>query len=181
LLGKVIEAVTGKPLEVVYDEFIFRPLSLKHTWLIGRSEPEVSPSAAPADVFARNVNVTKIRSNGAYWADGGIVTTVEEAIIFLQALREGQIVSENTLELMHHWHSLDNLPLQYGYGTMYFQTPSFVDTLIKVPPIWGHSGSTGAFLYYSEDLDLYMAGTIGQTEDQISPFILMIKVMEAIR
>ena len=180
LLGKIIEAITGKPLEVVYDEFFFRPLGLKHTWLVGRSEPQVTPSAAPADVFAKDVNVTKIRSNGAYWADGGIVSTAEDAIIFLQALKEGRIVREDTLELMHNWHPLKNLPFQYGYGTMYFQIPSFINVVMKVPPVWGHSGSTGAFLYYSEDLDLYMAGTIDQTEDQIAPVMLMIKVMKVI-
>jgi D-alanyl-D-alanine carboxypeptidase len=64
---------------------------------------------------------------------------------------------------------------------MYFQVPSLINKLVKVPPLWGHSGSTGSFLYYSEDLDLYMAGTIDQTEDQMTPFIIMIKAMEAMR
>jgi hypothetical protein len=31
--------------------------------------------------------------------------------------------------------------------------------LMKMPPLWGHSGSTGSFLYYSEDLNLYMTGS----------------------
>lgn len=50
LLGKVIEAVTGKPLHIVYEDLFFRPLGLKHTWLTGRSEPQFTPSAAPADI-----------------------------------------------------------------------------------------------------------------------------------
>ncbi len=179
LLGKVIETITGRPLHIVYEEFLFRPLALKHTWLVGRSEPQLAPSAAPADIFHGDMIITKTRSNGAYWADGGIVSTAEECIIFLKALNEGRIVSGDTLKLMHNWHKL-HFPLQYGYGTMYFKLPRFINVLAKVPPLWGHSGSTGSFLYYSEDMDLYMAGSINLTESNSKPFRLMPKVMKTI-
>jgi D-alanyl-D-alanine carboxypeptidase len=180
LLGKVIESVTGKPLHIVYEDFFFRPLGLKHTWLTGRSEPQLTLSAAPADIFYKDMNITKTRSNGAYWADGGIVSTAEECIIFLKALNEGRIVGGDTLKLMHNWHKLQ-FPLQYGYGTMYFKLPWFITKVMKVPPLWGHSGSTGSFLYYSEELNLYMAGSINQTESKSKPFRLMLRVMKAIQ
>jgi D-alanyl-D-alanine carboxypeptidase len=180
LLGKIIEAVTGKPLHIVYNDFFFRPLGLKHTWLIGRSQPQVASSAKPADVFYKDMNITKTRSNGAYWADGGIVSTAEEMVIFLKALNEGRIIKGDTLQLMHNWHKL-HFPLQYGYGTMYVKFPRFMNMVMKVPPLWGHSGSTGSFLYYSEDLNLYLAGTINQTESKSKPFILMSKVIKAIQ
>jgi D-alanyl-D-alanine carboxypeptidase len=180
LLGKIIEAITGKPLHTVYEDFIFRPLDLKHTWLIGRSEPQLAPSAAPAEVFYKDMNVTKTRSNGAYWAEGGIVSTAEEMIIFLKALNEGRIVSRDTLKLMHTWRKLQ-FPLQYGYGTMYFKLPRFVNWVMKAAPLWGHSGSTGSFLYYSEDLNLYMAGSVNQVESKTKPFRLMLRVMKAFR
>jgi D-alanyl-D-alanine carboxypeptidase len=181
LLGKVIEAITGKPLHTVYEDFIFRPLGLKHTWLIGRSEPQLSSSVRPADVFYKDMNIIKIRSNGSYWADGGIVSTAEEMITFLKALNEGRIISGDTLKLMHNWHKLPQFPLQYGYGTMYSKLPWFINIVMKASPLWGHSGSTGSFLYYSEDLNLYMAGSINQVESKILPFRLMLRVMKAIQ
>jgi len=180
LLGKIIEAVTGKPLHTVFEEFFLRPLGLTHTWLIGRSQPQVAPSAHPADVFYKDMNITKTRSNGAYWADGGIVSTAEEMIVFLQALNEGRIVSSDTLKLMHNWHKL-HFPLQYGYGTMYVKFPRFMNMVMQVPPLWGHSGSTGSFLYYSDNLNLYLAGTIDQTESKSKPFRLMSKIIKAIQ
>jgi len=176
LLGKIIEAITGKPLHVVYEDFIFRPLGLKHTWLIGRSESQLASSVAPAEVFYKDRNITKTRSNGAYWADGGIVSTAGEMIIFLKALNEGRIIRKDTLKLMHHWHKLQ-FPLQYGYGTMYFKLPWFMSKVMKGPPLWGHSGSTGSFLYYSEDLNLYMAGSINQVKSRSKPFRLMLRMM----
>ena len=180
LLGKIIEARTRKTLQVVFEEYFFRPLGLKHTWLVGYSKPQVAPPAEAAEVFSNGTNITKMRSNGAYWADGGIVSTVEDSIIFLKALKEGKIVKADTLKLMHQWHPLKNLPMQYGIGTMYFEVPSFINRFAKVPPIWGHTGSTGSFLYYAEDMDLFMAGTIDQTEDRITPFVMMIKAMKVI-
>ena len=180
LLGKIIEALTGKPLHFVYEDFIFHPLDLKHTWLIGHSEPQLAPSIAPADVFCKDMNITKTRSNGAYWADGGIVSTAEEMIIFLKALNEGRIISRDALNLMHNWHKLQ-FPLQYGYGTMYFKLPWFITKVMKVPPLWGHSGTTGSFLYYSEDLNLYMGGSISQVDSKIKPFRLMGKVTKGIQ
>ena len=178
LLGKVIEATTGKPLHVVYEEIFFRPLKLKHTWLIGRSGPSLASSSAPADVFYKDINITETRSNGSYWADGGIVSTAEEMIIFLKALKEGRIIRPDTLKMMHNWRKLQ-FPLEYGYGTMRFKLPRLMARLLRMPPLWGHSGSTGSFLYYSEDLNLYMAGSINQVDSKVKPFRLMMGVMKA--
>ncbi len=64
LLGKVIEGVTGKPLHLVYEELFFRPLGLKHTWLVGHSDPKVMPSAAPADIFYNERVIRKFAQMG---------------------------------------------------------------------------------------------------------------------
>ena len=42
----------------------------------------------------------------------------------------------------------------------------------------GSFGSTGSFLYYSQDQDLYLAGTIDQVDSKIKPFMLMMKVLK---
>jgi len=176
LLGKLIEIVTGKPLHEVYDDFLFGPLALKHTWLTSYSKSELTTSCTPADVFYNNKIINTVRSNGSYWADGGIISTAEECIIFLKALNEGHIVSISTLKLMHNWHKLE-FPFKYGYGTMYFELPHSQN----IPPLWGHSGSTGSFLYYSEEWNMYIAGTINQVEAKSTPFKLMISVMQVIQ
>jgi D-alanyl-D-alanine carboxypeptidase len=176
LLGKIIENVAQKPLQTVYEDYIFRPCGCTHTWLVNLSQPQVA-SGDPADIFYKGTNITKMRLNGADWADGGIISTAEDMIIFLKALNEGKIVSKDTLQLMHDWHKLE-FPIQYGYGTMYFQLPPLMTKLSGLTPLWGHSGSTGSFLYYSEDLDLYMAGTIDNVGSNVKPFMLMRDVMK---
>ena len=171
--------MSGKPLHVVYEDFLFRPLGLEHTWLIGYWRSQAVRPPSPADVFYADRNITRTRSNGAYWADGGIVSTAEEMNMFLRALNEGKIIRPASLKLMHNWRKLQ-FPLQYGYGTMYFKLPRLISAVTRIPPLWGHSGSTGSFLYYSEGLDLYMAGSIDQTESKTKPFVLMSKVIRAI-
>lgn len=181
LLGLIIESVTQRPLHFVYNDIIFRPLGLKHTWLISHSENINNRYAVLADVFYKEKNMNELRSNGSYWADGGLVSTTEEMISFLKALNEGTIIRKTTLESMHNWHKL-NFPLEYGYGTMFFKLPQFIAKWANLPSLWGHSGSTGSFLYYSEDLDLYLAGTLNQAGSESKPFFgLISKVIKAIQ
>lgn len=183
LLGKIIEARTGKPLQQVFEELFFRPLGLKHTWLVGLSEPLEKPAATPADVFSKDEKITQMRSSTFYWADGGIVSTSEDLILFLKALQQGRLVRADTLEKMHQWRPLSNsgMPFQYGFGTMKFVVPSSINWLVRVPAIWGHTGSIGSFLYYAPDLDLYMAGTIDQENDKSTPIMVMIKIMKVLQ
>ena len=178
LLGKIIEAVTGQALHAVYADLIFRPLGLTHTWLIESSAPQTLIPTAPADVFYKDRNITEMRANGVYWPY--VVSTAEEMIVFLKALNEGRIVSSHTLELMHKWHRL-HFPFRYGYGTMYFKLPPLATKVTNLLPLWGHSGSTGSFLYYSDDLDLYMAGTVDQVQSPSKPFGLLAGVMKVVK
>jgi D-alanyl-D-alanine carboxypeptidase len=173
LLGRIIENVSQKPLQTVYEDYIFRPCGCTHTWLVNLSNPQVA-SGAPADIFYNGRAITRMRLNGADWADGGIISTAGDMIIFLKALNEGEIISKDVLQLMQEWHKLE-FPIQYGYGTMYFELPGLMSKVTKLTPLWGHSGSTGSFLYYSEDLDLYIAGTIDNVGSDSKPFFTLIR------
>ena len=47
----------------------------------------------------------------------------------------------------------------------------------RFTPAWGATGSTGSFLYYCANSDLYIAGTVNSTSSSVTPFILMGAVM----
>ena len=47
LLGKIVENVTGKPLQDAYEDFIFQPLGLEHTWLVGHDKGQSVPVCDP--------------------------------------------------------------------------------------------------------------------------------------
>ena len=180
LVGKIIETVTGKRLHDVYEEVIVHPLALRQTFLVGHRAAHLPPTAVPADVFLRDTNITTIRANGSYWADGGMVATAGDMLTFLRALKEGRLVGRDTLRRMHHWRRLYFL-LDYGFGTMQYKLPWGLRRVTRVPPLWGHSGSIGSFLYYGADLDLSLAGTVNQAASQTTPFFLMYKAIRAMQ
>jgi D-alanyl-D-alanine carboxypeptidase len=179
LLGKLIEAVTGKPLHVAFEAEVFEPLGLADTWMIGHPRGSLA-AAEPAEVFDGDADITQARFNPVYWADGGIVSTARDMVAFLQALGDGRIIRRQTLELMHEWNDW-RFPLRYGLGTMFFSLPRMTTAVTGMTPLWGHSGSTGSFLYYAPQLNLYMAGTIDQTQGEAKPFLLMLRIVQAAR
>jgi CubicO group peptidase (beta-lactamase class C family) len=180
LLGKIIEGVTHTPLGDALQSYLFRPLGLRHTWLTGRVQPE--GLVAPAHVFDGRLDITGIRAHD-YWADGGLVSTPTDMIAFLRALEEGKIISAESLRTMQTWRDRDGSPTppvpgaQYGYGLWHFQMSGAMTPLGRVTPTWGATGSTGSFLYYSRDRDLYLAGSVNSTRSSVTPFILMGAVM----
>ena len=125
-------------------------MNLTHTHL------GLQPAVHPADAFDGERDVTAARTNTAYWADGGIVSTAREMNLFLKALNEGRIVRPESLRSMHDWHRWRFL-LRYGLGTIYYELPRPLASATGLHALWGHSGSIGSFLYRSDELDLYMA------------------------
>ena len=164
---------------MVFETCFFAPLGLRHTWLIGYPPHGLAQSDRPADIFRGNLNITRTRYNEAYWAEGGIISTADEMIVFLKSLNEGKLIRPETLRMMHDWRKMKYG--QYGFGTMYFGPQSPVMAVAGLSPLWGHQGSTGSFLYYSEDLDLYMAGTIDLIDCYAKTFALISEVMRAVQ
>ncbi len=78
--------------------------------------------------------------------------------------------------MSHHrrekWGQASRLHILFFY--FYFTFCEFV----KPDP---GSFPSGSFLYYSEDFDMYMAGSINQTESKMKPFRLMAEVIKAIQ
>ncbi|MGZ3630612.1 MAG: serine hydrolase domain-containing protein [Ktedonobacteraceae bacterium] len=175
LLGKIIEKVTHTQLSSVLEDVFFRPLGLQHTWLVGYPQSRVNSSMNPADVFYHEQNITKSRASRDYWADGGIVSTADDMILFLKALNEGKIITRQSLETMQTWRDRSDLfpGAQYGYGLWHFHLPWYMSALTRFTPTWGVSGSTGSFLYYSVDRNVYIAGSIDSASTDETPFFLM--------
>ena len=184
LLGKVIDRVTHTTLANALQRYDLGPLGLRHTWLTGSPEPPGLPP--PAHVFDHNRDVTTVRSKD-YWADGGLVATPPDMIAFLRALNEGRLISPASLRVMQTWHNKDGSPTppfpgsQYGLGLWRVQMTGALSLLNGLTPTWGASGSTGSFLYYSKDRNLYVAGTINSTNSMASSFILMGATMTLFR
>ena len=178
LLGTIIESVTGKTLTEAYDEVIFKPLKLKDTYLFNLSSLESKPQ--PAKVYYENTALDIPKAMTSFGADGGIVSTARESLVFLKAFLSGTFFSREFLVKMKHWNKIF-FPFEYGYGLMRFKLPRIMSPFKPAPELIGHTGSTASFSFYCPDKDLYLAGTLNQIKEQSRPFRLMIDVINAIR
>ena len=127
-----------------------------------KAKPIEKTESEPTEFYYNDVIVSNNKPFESSWADGGLISTTSDCLTFLKALMTGKIVDRKmTLPLMHNWKDI-GFPLKYGFGTMHIDMPRFMTMFRKVPNLTGHLGSIGAFLFYAEDLDLYLTGAINQ-------------------
>lgn len=155
LLSLIVDKVTGDHGDFIRKQ-IFEPLNLKNTYyqispekLTGEKLPN-SYWDRYSDGILEDVSFVQ-QQNVAYMVgDDGIVTTTQEAILFLKGLLEGKLLQEATLKEMMTWVMRDGKPA-YGLG--------LASNEIAGERFYGHSGGglgAGCELRYFPDKRLYM-------------------------
>lgn len=186
LLIAIIEAVTAKPFHQVYEEMLFRPLALRHTWLFGLSAPHDATSPPATIWFEKRPMDLPL----ALRSFPSIYSTIDDQLTFLLALVRGKLFSDPaTFALMQQRRNRFGLPrdaaslrapswpIEYGLGIMRFQLPPLFTGMRRLPSVVGHTGSTGAWLFYCEELDLLLAGTVDQATAGAVPYRVVPKLL----
>lgn len=62
-------------------------------------------------------------------------------------------------------------------GIMRFALPWYYSPFRPIPSMVGHSGASGAVLFYVPDLDLYVSGTVNQIKKRSLSYRLMTRVV----
>lgn len=174
LLGKIIEQITGKDIATVFKEMVTEPLGLKNTYLYTDSNDTL-----PATIYYKNKPLHIPKAMASFKADGGIVSTAEESMLFITAFFEGKLFPKAYLEELYIWNKV-MFPLQYGIGIMQFKLPRIFSPFKAIPAFIGHSGLSGAFMYYIPERQLYITGTVNQIHNPQRSYQLMIKLLEGI-
>lgn len=140
LLGMVIEQVEGKPLAAIMSERLFEPLGMDDTALPDATTFDLpDPSSrgyqygplqvsdatltaeeqAAAEAGTLQPNDVTAQSPSWSWAAGGVVSTADDLLIWIDALNRGQVLDDasrqrwnDSLQVMH---PKDPKAL-YGYG-----------------------------------------------------------------
>jgi len=166
LLGKIIETLTQLSMAEAYEERIFKPLGLQKTYLYSDAGDE-----APIDIYFKKEPLKIPLAMSSFKADGGIVSTAEESMIFIKAFMQGGLFSKEHLD-QNNWNKIF-YPLEYGVGMMRYKMPDFY----RVPWFIGHSGLSGAFAWYSPEKDAFITGTVNQINKPGTSFRLILKMM----
>ncbi len=163
LLGLIIEKVTGMSLPEALRHHIFEPLGMKHSHMLHHDRPMEESDYPIADFLIRGVNLTPVEAYGTIDFGGGcVVSTLEEQLTFMRALKENRLLREETFTRMKNDTRRFSVGIAYGYGIM-----SFVTVPVLMPKrfnMWGHPGVTGAFSFYHPTLDTYVIGTFNNAD-----------------
>lgn len=159
LLGGIIEQVTGKWIGDAFMERLFQPLGLKDTYAFQDVE-----DTTPVPIFMKGEVLHAPRYMASITAEGGIVSTAKETMMFLKAFFNGTFFPQETLEeLKQNWNMI-YFPGQFyfGLGLEKLWTPWFLSPGKPIGEVLGFWGQTGAFAFHNPKTDLYFTGTINQ-------------------
>jgi D-alanyl-D-alanine carboxypeptidase len=177
LLGLIAEKISGKPFHQSLHEEIFNPLGMDHTYQLFYSEPEQASPFPMANVYIGEHDVTTFKSISVDWAGGGLVSTTEDLLLFIQALQNNALIKEATFARMKDWARFAK-GIDYGYGLMSFRFRDLFFLLSNKYNMWGNSGSIGSFMYYVPGFDTYIIGTFNQMGYEKKHAMFLLKVLK---
>jgi len=159
LLGKIIQTVTSKEIDLVFQEYIFDKLNLCNTYVY----KDICDSS-PVPFYDKDKKLWLPKYMASIGVEGGIVSTAEEAMIFLKAFFDGRFFPKNKIDSLKKWNLLFPPPslFYYGVGLEKQPTPRFISIRKPIKEIIGFWGQTSSFAWYNSDTDLYFTGTANQ-------------------
>lgn len=176
LLGAIIEHVTGTSVATNFEKNIFAPLGLSNTFVFDQSKTRPTPSA----FYFKDQSLDIPLAMSSFAPDGGVVSTLDDSLRFLQAFFSAELVTEEQLVYMTaRWNRIF-FPLRYGFGLMKFDLPRWMSPFAAPPELVGHSGSTGSFAFYNPRRKIHMAGTVNQMHKPGRPFRLMTQIISIV-
>jgi CubicO group peptidase (beta-lactamase class C family) len=171
LLGAIIEKISEKALDAVFNEIIYEPLGLSNTYIYADTNDH-----RPKNMYYKE-NVLPIPlAMTSFKGDGGIVSNSEECMLFLRAFFQGKFFPTSYLNEMYVFNPI-MFPLENGIGLMRFKLPRIFSPFKAIPVCYGHSGLSGAFAYYCPEKEAFITGTVNQINHPQLSYQLLIKLL----
>lgn len=188
LLG-IIEARRDAPFFQVLKDLILDPLELQSTWLSG-----YFPAGGPEpDVPMLYAGAEAVRLPRFLASIGDLNSNCEDLIQFLRAMVGGRLFRDagtwRRMQAQRYRFPLPldraalrqpSWPIEYGLRIMRFQIPRLLTPFQPVPKVLGHTGSTGTWLFYAPEMDIYFAGAANQISAGAVPFRVAPKILRAV-
>lgn len=170
LLGHIIENIKGASLQTVFKEYIFDRLNLKQTYFYQNPEDK-----NPVSFYYKQKRMELPLYMASIGAEGGLVSTARELMIFLRSFFNGNLFPLSDLEeIQKQWNFLWT-PGPFFYGTGISRQPLSPFGLGR--GLIGHWGQCGAFAFHHPESGLYFTGTVNQVLGQSSAATTMARVI----
>lgn len=181
LLGLIIEKITNKKLPAVYREYMLNPLDMRNTYRPFYENPDsLNINSTKSVSLYGDIDYSSFRSMTADWAGGGLVSSTEDLNKFIRALFKGKIFrDQKTLEMMREYIGI-NQTMSYGLG-LAIDNLNSEGTEGLTGYLIGHTGASGAFMFYWKEKDISICGTINQAEDESKIGELISKILRILK
>jgi D-alanyl-D-alanine carboxypeptidase len=159
LLGRIIEQVTGKSMGEVFDDYVFSKLNLKDTYAYHDASDQT-----PVPFYYKSKALRLPEYMKSITPEGGIVSTVEEVMLFIKAFFDGQFFPKEKIADLQKWNLIFPPPglFYYGIGLEKLWIPWIISPFKPIGDILGFWGQTGSFALYNPKTDLYFCGATNQ-------------------
>ena len=169
LLGKIIESITGKTLDVLAQELVFDPLGMKRTGYCPKTNPRFAHSVtAPTEYdvtsgryIGGTVHDENARFQGGVSANAGVFSCIDDLCIFSEMLANhgatanGCFLSRNTFDA-----AITNITPwgeEYrGLGFALKDEGMYPTGELFSPLSYGHTGFTGTSLFVDRATGMYL-------------------------
>ena len=111
LLGKIIENITDKSIGEVFHDYIFSQLNFKNTYTYNNPDDD-----SPVPFYYRNRQLWLPRYMTSIGPEGGIVSTVDEVMIFLKAFFSGKFFPREKIDELKKWNFIFPPPGLFYFG-----------------------------------------------------------------
>ena len=124
----------------------------------------------------------------------GLYSTAADTLSFLRQFVRNEVFQnpETLASMQKNWHRLGfpldraalrspGWPVEYGLGLMRFRLPRVFTPLHSMPPVLGHTGSTGCWLFYCPRWDMLLSGSVDEVTAGAVPYRIIPKILEILR
>jgi CubicO group peptidase (beta-lactamase class C family) len=174
LLGRVIELLTSMSFVACCEKYIIQPLGLTHTRLCTDGN-----DTGAKTMYYKKRELPLPRAMASFGADGGMISTAEDMLVFIEAFFTGKIFPREYISELQVWNQIF-YPMSSGVGIHLFKLPWIFNPTGAVPPFMGHSGLSGALAFYCPVSNCYFSGTVNQIANPDISFRTMIKLYQVL-
>jgi len=175
LLGLIIEKISGLSLADYFEQKIFAPLEMNSTYMHLRAPQK---GGELVGLYMDEVNIAPYKSLSLDWAGGGLATSMDDLLKFQIALNTNALIEAETYAFMQTW-TKESAGFYYGLGLRKINMKKLFFAYPDLNLI-GHNGSTGSFMFYCPELDVYVNGSFNQLEMRRKAVIFLTKLMSKI-
>jgi len=150
---------SGGNIGDAFKQRIFDELDLRNTY----AYQDVNDTT-PVNYYYKSKEIHIPRCLASVTAEGGIVSDAEESMKILESFFNGRFFPRESLEEHKLWNFMF-FPYQFyfGMGLEKLWIPWITYPSKPRKELLGFWGSSGAFAFHNPELDLYMTGTVNQS------------------